>query len=120
MNLVVGDLFKTSPILAAVMGNAVSIIKWFNNHSLALGLLRKCQSHFGAILALLMPAKMRWTSHYRSASRLLESEKAVKTCVINHRDELISGAGPKEEHRRKAANIITIIGNEQFWAHLRM
>ncbi|KAI0319015.1 hypothetical protein OF83DRAFT_1035257, partial [Amylostereum chailletii] len=66
MNLVVGDMFKTiGTAFTLVIDNALEIVKWFNHHTLPLGLLKDVQlEHTKKILCLILPVITRWTTHY--------------------------------------------------------
>jgi NADH pyrophosphatase NudC (nudix superfamily) len=38
-----GDYYKKNPKVAAIVDQAVEVVKWFNNHSFCLGKLREEQ-----------------------------------------------------------------------------
>ncbi|KAJ8595427.1 hypothetical protein M405DRAFT_759096, partial [Rhizopogon salebrosus TDB-379] len=79
INLILGDYYKANTDISAVVDNANEIIKWFNNHSFALGLLNTEQvSMSNRALALILPVVTCWTSHFCSVSRLLEVSKPMK------------------------------------------
>jgi hypothetical protein len=80
-----GDYYKTNSDITALIDHANEIIKWFNNHSFALGLLNGEQmSMFHKILTLILPVVTCWTSHFCSLSRLLEISKALKVTAMKH------------------------------------
>lgn len=116
INLIVGDYLKQDSGIITSADKALSIIKWFNNHSVALGLLRKCQKESGLRheLALILPS-MRWTANYLAFSRLLETAKAIRVCAIQCEADLISCAGPKKEKKSEASEILTILNDPTFW-----
>ncbi|KAM5530119.1 hypothetical protein V8D89_016213 [Ganoderma adspersum] len=73
-------------------------IKWFNNHSHTLGLLKEQQrAHLpegeGRVLALLHPCETRWTAHVVSAGHFLKLQKPIRGCILDHRKELVACAG---------------------------
>jgi len=39
VNLIVGDIFKVKGAFIEIIDEALEVIKWFNNHSHALGIL---------------------------------------------------------------------------------
>ncbi|KIM64232.1 hypothetical protein SCLCIDRAFT_37040, partial [Scleroderma citrinum Foug A] len=67
VNLVVGDIFKIKGSFIETIDNALEVVKWFNNHSRALGILRdiQCQLHEQPH-SLILPVLTRWTSHFLS------------------------------------------------------
>ncbi|KIK76263.1 hypothetical protein PAXRUDRAFT_110784, partial [Paxillus rubicundulus Ve08.2h10] len=67
INLIVGDIFKIKHHFVQIINDTLEVVKWFNNHGQALGLLQDAQmAKFGQILALILPVLTRWTSHYLS------------------------------------------------------
>jgi hypothetical protein len=119
INLILGDYYKTNSDITALVDHANEIIKWFNNHSFALGLLNGEQmSMFHKILALILPVVMRWTSHFCSLSRLLEISKALKVTAMKHEDKLLVAAGKGRRAKDKARKILDRISNDTFWKNL--
>lgn len=103
-----------------VIDGALDVIKWFNNHSRALGLLNKVQSEReGKVLALTLPVLTRWTSHYLAIRRLLELEKAFKSLLLDHTDALVAAAGKRPDQTTKAQSVIDTIDSGNFWKDLR-
>jgi hypothetical protein len=98
---------------------AVEVIKWFNNHSRALGILRKEQlrrtSH---PLALIMAVITRWTTHYLSMQRLLELSKALRAVVDWEYKTLMEAAGTKDDAPARAEKVFAIIKDTHFWENL--
>ncbi|KIM50360.1 hypothetical protein SCLCIDRAFT_34376 [Scleroderma citrinum Foug A] len=83
VNLVVCDLFKLKSAYLKTVDKATEVIKWFNHHSCALGLLRKEQlGTYQKILALIQPVITHWTCHFLSTRRLLETSGALRSCCI--------------------------------------
>lgn len=124
INLVVGDVFK---IKGTAYGSwvhwidwALLIVKWFNNHTRALGLLKSAASRSKiTILALILPALTRWTSHYLCVHRLIEMKEAFQAVLLGSgKEELLVAAGDQPEHKAEAQNIISVISSSSFWSHL--
>jgi hypothetical protein len=104
INLVVGDFLKLKLCFLDAVGLGLDVVKWFNNHSAALDLLRKEQvfTYEGKYFALLLPIVTRWTAHYLSVTRLLKVKDALKSCVSRKEDALVVCAGSKQEAKQKA------------------
>ncbi|KZV99187.1 hypothetical protein EXIGLDRAFT_831738 [Exidia glandulosa HHB12029] len=131
INLVVGDYLKAQFYWVTVLDEAQDVIKWFNNHSRALSLLRRRQkeAHDAAVsqgqktrgvLALFLPIVTRWIAHYASAARLLDVGRILRAMAVNEEDEaaLIAAAGGKPDAEDKAREIIAIIERKSFWTDL--
>src|SRR3954447_5730573 len=101
-----GDYYKANPKIAEVMDNAIAIVKWFNNHSYALGVFNDEQKALNDglndALALILPVISRWTSHFCALARVLTVNKAMKITVTKHEDELIESVGNKAKAKAKA------------------
>ena len=96
--LILGDYYKTNALVATRMDTVVKVIKWFNNHSYALGLLNTEQKQtYNKTLALIVPVVTCWTAQYCALSRLLETWKAIQVTVIKHEDDLMSSIGKKKK-----------------------
>ncbi|KAF8834999.1 hypothetical protein BDN67DRAFT_913792 [Paxillus ammoniavirescens] len=66
-NLIVGDIFKAKVTLLATIDQAADMIKWFNNHSCALGILHHEQMvTYQQTLVLILPVISQWTTHFLS------------------------------------------------------
>lgn len=121
MNLVVGDYLKLKIPDIQVIDEALEVVKWFNNHSRALGMLRtELRTHEKPELGLILPVATRWTSHYLSCSRLLKLEQALRSLTIYHSSKLELCAGERADMRRKACQILNTINSQVFWQRLRM
>jgi hypothetical protein len=121
-NLVVGDYFKLKLPFIKIIDEALEVVKWFNNHSRALGMLREEELAKGLrILVLILPVLTRWTSHYLCMRRLLALEYCFRVLSLDpaKREALILCAGPKLEQKRKAEQILAIIDRASFWADLK-
>jgi hypothetical protein len=115
----VSDILKRNGDLVTCANEAVEIIKWFNSHSVALGLLRKEQIHtYKKACALILPVLTRWTTHHASCTRLLDINKAIKSVTITQEEELLTAAGKKAEHIEKARQVLSIVNRASFWINL--
>ena len=116
VNLVVGDLFKLKSTYLTTIDTAVEVIKWFDNHSRALGLLRKEQLvTYSKVLALIHPVIPRWTCHFLSSRRLLETSGALRSCCIKEEKQLEACGGDRQEDKAKAREMIKILLDTKFW-----
>jgi hypothetical protein len=98
------------------MDDAMEVIKWFNNHTYALGLFQKEQlMRNNKVLALILGNLTRWSTHYVSGNRLVELKKPMQTCILNHESELLSAAGSKPEQKQVAQGIIDTVQKTAFW-----
>jgi hypothetical protein len=60
VNLIVGEYLNHMKKNWKTLEDVLDVVKWFNNHGRALGLLRKEQmSTFGRILVLVLPCLTR-------------------------------------------------------------
>jgi hypothetical protein len=97
------------------VNQAVEVVKWFNNHSRALGLLQVEQEiTYHKVLALILPVITRWTAHYLSSRRLLEVSTAVRACGLRHKETLLLCAGNKADAKAKARSIIATTQDDVF------
>ncbi|KZT19628.1 hypothetical protein NEOLEDRAFT_1151838 [Neolentinus lepideus HHB14362 ss-1] len=125
MNLLVKDYFKLNASFVGTSDNALEVVKWFNNHSLALSKFRieqlqprDCTNDIHT-LALIVPALTRWTYHYLSFTRLLTVQKSLRTCANEHHELLIECAGNRANLRTKAETILQFIeDHDGFWVDL--
>ncbi|KAJ7743007.1 ribonuclease H-like domain-containing protein, partial [Mycena maculata] len=98
---------------------AVEVIKWFDNHGMALDLLRSVElTTLGHWLALILPVVTRWVSQYCALRRLKKLERAVRACVITHEERLLVCGGRKEGQMEKAADIVKICKDNDFWKNI--
>ena len=101
------------------MDQAIEVIKWFNNHSRALGLLKqRMLEKLFKVYVLILPVITRWTSHYLSCKRLLLVATAMRTLVLDFYDELVICAGDKREMKDKAKEILDLVNEPSFWHDL--
>ncbi|KAA1478743.1 hypothetical protein DENSPDRAFT_757739, partial [Dentipellis sp. KUC8613] len=102
---------------------ALEIVKWFNHHSRAIGILKDVQlkmSTMGIPLCLILPVLTRWTSHFLSISRLLQLETFFLHAVAEHGGELENCARKEKTAIARAKEIVQIIKDSQFWFALRL
>ncbi|EMD37416.1 hypothetical protein CERSUDRAFT_136001, partial [Gelatoporia subvermispora B] len=120
LNLVVADYLKVKQPFITVVDTAVEVIKWFNNHGRALGLLKEeMRLRFnGKVYSLILPVITRWTSHYVSCQRLLV-EKAIRALTLYKRPDLEGCAGDRADAKAKAKEIVKIAESAWFWDNLR-
>ena len=122
MNLVVGDIFKIKGSFIETINNALEVVKWFNNHSHALGILRdiQCQLHEQP-RSLILPVLTRWTSHFLSIRRLLQLEQAFKHMLAKvPENDLITCAGSRAEMKNKARQVLETLKHFDFWYKLQL
>ena len=99
---------------------ALELIKWFNNHTRALGLLRQQQQQTdGRVLALIRPAPTRWTAIYLTISHLIEVEKAMRLLTLLHKRQLIACAGREAAQVEKITYLLDHMEKPEFWSQLR-
>jgi hypothetical protein len=119
--LIVGDYFKSENAYVETIGDAMEVIKWFNNHTLANGLLKKEQEkQTGKVLSLLVACLTRWTSHYLSCNRLLALEKPLRSLALFNEEELVNAAGQKVEQQKVAEGIVRFLQSPPFWDKLKL
>ncbi|GBE85739.1 hypothetical protein SCP_0802610 [Sparassis crispa] len=117
--LMLGDYYKHNPQVKTVVDAALKVIKWFNNHSFALGVLNEEQQlMYHKILALILPVITRWTSHFCSLLCLLETWKALQITSIKHDVKLIESAGRSVKSKRKAKRVLQHVRNDEWWKKL--
>jgi hypothetical protein len=108
----------------AAVDDGLEMVKWFTNHSRALGLLKEHQKltdrfkQTGRLLVLMFPVISRWIYHFLAARRLLTLSAPMRTLYIQDYDNLIECAGSKREAKEKAESVLEPIDNPQFWKNL--
>ena len=119
INLVVGDLFKLKSGHLTTIDKTTEVIKWFNNHSRALGLLWKEQLvTYHKILALIQPVITRWTCHFLSTWHLLETSSALRSCCIKDEKLLEICGGDRQQEKARAREIIKTVLDQNFWSDI--
>ncbi|KAH9889016.1 ribonuclease H-like domain-containing protein [Cubamyces lactineus] len=120
IRLTVGDYLKLKTPAVSVLDTALEIIKWFNNHSGALALLRQEQmKRYGQVLSFPYGWVRRFTAHYISSDRLLELEHAFRSLVLDAKAKLVACAGKERAQIDKAKSLIEQLEQPAFWCHLR-
>src|SRR4051794_14923457 len=118
------DYYKVNPKIAVIINSAIEVIKWFNNHSYALGLFNAEQlatdKALNEALALILPVITRWTSHFCALARLLAVNKPMKLTVTRCEDELIESVGSKPKSKEKARRILKRVMDPHWWKELAM
>ncbi|KAG8686762.1 hypothetical protein FRC11_008405 [Ceratobasidium sp. 423] len=77
------------------------VVKWFNNHSHTLGLLRQEQHHMlRKILALILAVATCWSSFYQS---------------LCQREALLLAGGKTPKAKEAVKEVLDILNNDQFW-----
>lgn len=116
INLIGGDYFKLGPRFKCATSKSQIIVKWFNNHSKALGILWNEQTHtLGKILALLFSVITRWTSTYHSIKQLLECICPLCAIAVSLQDQLIEAGGKLPQAKEAALEVLSILGDNSFW-----
>ncbi|KAI0731798.1 ribonuclease H-like domain-containing protein, partial [Fomitopsis betulina] len=121
INLVTGDVFKhVSAMFKDLLDNALEIIKWFNNHTRALGMLKDTMIvKLGKAVCLILPVITRWTLHYLAVRRLIGAECTFLQLLLDREDELVLCAGDKEPVWRKAEEVISKLRQPAFFDRLK-
>ncbi|KAJ7238184.1 ribonuclease H-like domain-containing protein [Mycena rebaudengoi] len=124
VNLVVGEVLELEILCMAAVDDGLEMVKWFTNHSHALGLLKEHQKltdrfkQTGRLLVLMFPVISRWIYHFLAAHQLLTLSAPMRTLYIQDYDNLIECAGSKREAKEKAESVLEPIDNPQFWKNL--
>jgi hypothetical protein len=120
INLVVGDFLLIRRSVTEDINNALEVVKWFNNHSIALALLQQEQilTFNGSFWALILPAITRWTAHYLAITRYLKLKQPLQICWTRNEERLITCAGGKRELQDKARSIYGLVRDEMLWHRL--
>ncbi|KAJ7663381.1 ribonuclease H-like domain-containing protein, partial [Mycena polygramma] len=124
VNLVVGEVIELGVPCMNSIDDGLEIVKWFTNHSRALGLLKDHQKttdrfkETSRLLTLIFPVITRWTFHYLSVRRLLTLSGTIRTLYLNHHDTLIECAGSRRDAKDKAEEVLSPIDDTLFWKNL--
>ncbi|PCH34657.1 hypothetical protein WOLCODRAFT_79053 [Wolfiporia cocos MD-104 SS10] len=117
--LILGDYYKQNPQVKSLVDEAILVIKWFNNHSYALGVLNEEQmSMYKKSHALIMPMVTRWTSNFCALDRLLDIWKAIQITSIKHEDRLVESVGQKHSAKTKATQVLALVKDTTWWKAL--
>ena len=121
IQLVLGDYIKANNSVAATIKDANSVVKWFCNHSWALGQFNAEQrASNNGTLAFIKAVITRWTAHYCSVSRLLELQPILRSLVIKKEAELIKSVGTVASLRESAKIIMRKIKDQTLWDNLEL
>jgi hypothetical protein len=116
-----GDYYKKNPKVAAIVDQAVEVVKWFNNHSFCLGKLREEQMvTYRQAWALILPVITRWTSHFCSISRILSVNKAVTLTVTRYREQFLEYVKGTEKKIETAERVMDCVCDKHWWKELSM
>lgn len=102
----------------------LEIIKWFTNHSRALGLLKSQQEtteffrKHKRVITLILPVISRWTVHFLSTRRLLLWSPPMRSLYLQDFNTLIECAGAKAASKEKAREVLAPIEQPVFWQNL--
>ncbi|KAJ7721951.1 ribonuclease H-like domain-containing protein [Mycena maculata] len=124
VNLIVAEVLELDVPCMLSIDDGLNIVKWFTNHSRAIGLLneeQKLTERFEKthrLLQLIFPVISRWIYHFLAVRRILTLSPPMCTLHFNHHDKLIECAGPKRDARAKAEKILAPIEDPQFWKNL--
>ncbi|KAJ7602477.1 ribonuclease H-like domain-containing protein [Mycena rosella] len=124
VNLVVGEVLEIEIPCMLSVDEGLDIVKWFTNHSRAIGLLadqQKLTERFEKthrILRLIFPVISRWIYHFLAVRRILTVSPPMRVLHLQHHEVLIECAGPKADARAKAEEILAPIDDPQFWKNL--
>ena len=121
INLVVGDCLAIRRSVMDDISNALDVVKWFNNHSTALELLRQEQviTFDGLAWALILPVITHWTAHYLALSQILKLRQLLQICWTRHEERLVTCAGTREDLQEKARRIHGIVKDANFWYRIQ-
>ncbi|KAF8601982.1 hypothetical protein BDV93DRAFT_444985, partial [Ceratobasidium sp. AG-I] len=118
-NLIVGDYLKLKLPHTAAADRAQEIVKWFNNHSRALAILREEQIHtLGKVLALLFAVLTRWTTVYQSLRCLLECIRPLRAIAVSQQTALIEAGGNQGNAKQVTLGVLHTLNNEEFWTSI--
>ena len=119
VSLMLGDFVKRNPSIKILIDEVVDVVKWFNNHSYALGVLNEEQQIMNKkTLALIVPVVTRWTAYYLSMDRLLAIWKPLQITAIRHESSLLESVGQKPQAKAKAKQVIDRIRDDTWWRRL--
>ncbi|KAJ7637806.1 ribonuclease H-like domain-containing protein [Mycena rosella] len=124
VNLVVGEVLEIEIPCMLSVDEGLDIVKWFTNHSRAIGLLadqQKLTERFEKthrILRLIFPVISQWIYYFLAVCRILIVSPPMRVLHLQHHKVLIECAGPKADARAKAEEILAPIDNPQFWKNL--
>ncbi|KAG5639132.1 hypothetical protein H0H81_006721 [Sphagnurus paluster] len=116
--LILADYKKGNPALAIVMDEGGNVVKWFNNHSIALGMLDKEQKDInpdGKVHVLIFPIITRWTAWFCALARLLLVRRGLEITSTKYHDEILDSVGRKARDKDKARIILRRVKDDSWW-----
>lgn len=119
ISLILGDFVKINPKIKVLVDEVVEVVKWFINHSYALGVFNEEQQLMNKkVLALVIPIVTRWTAYFLSMDRLLDVWKPLQITSIRHDADLISSVGNKPKAKKKAQTVLARVRDDSWWKQL--
>lgn len=113
------DFVKKNPNIKVIIDEVVEVVKWFLNHSYALGVFNDEQRIMNKkVLALIVPIVTCWTAYFLSMERLLDVWKPLQITAIKHEAELIDSVGHKPKTKEKAKQIMCCVRNDSWWTQI--
>jgi hypothetical protein len=123
-NLLFGDLFHQSncpvPWPRETIDIVIATINYFNNHRVALGLLRERQiqdESIKKVVSLWNPGATRWNSYFDSCKILMRCKEPVRDTVTKDRLKLLENARSQDD-KRKRLQLIDKVEVTYFWNNL--
>ncbi|KAG6806668.1 hypothetical protein H0H92_010455, partial [Tricholoma furcatifolium] len=114
--LILADYKKSNPWVAVILDECTEVVKWFNNHSFALGMLNREQLDIRkVILALIIPVITRWTTFFCCLRRLLEVNKPLTVTASKYAEEILETIGPKQKAKDKAHQVLRRVKDDEWW-----
>lgn len=125
IGLTVGDYMELDLPFLDSIPEALEIIKWFNNHSMALEWFNQQQRfNLGKSLTLISPVVSCWTAYYLILSRLKAVENPLRICCIDKRQQLIENGGNVTANtvvqKNKALSILGSVNSDEFWYNIEL
>ncbi|GAA6037886.1 hypothetical protein JCM8097_005087 [Rhodosporidiobolus ruineniae] len=116
LQLVIGDVFKQSEVLAKADKLVQTFVVWARSHSRVIGLLNRFRKEAGQPpLVFVLPGTTRWTSNLAAAKRLLELKESLLALRMAKKKELLTCAGETPAAKKKASAMVDLLGMEWFW-----
>lgn len=116
-----GDYFKLRLPWLVYVDMALELIKWFNNHSIALGILQSQQKAANkTVLVLIFPVITRWTSHYLAVSRLIDLGPFIRAAIETRYDTLFVAAGKRRDAKDRARRVLSYAQDSRLWKGLEL
>ena len=121
IQLVLNDAIEGCNELKQTVAMCLSVVLWFDNHSIAMTLLRAEQSKQNRPeLGFVKPVVTRWSTSYHCMDRLLKQKADLQALAAYKSDELIAAGGPRAENKAKSRRIIETISSPATWHRVEM